>query len=81
MALRMPFLQGYFGVGPLTRETQIFLEGYYLKALILRCVKQRRNVRRRPLPVKIAFDRFKIGRYYPLRIQRQCDHILSLLAA
>ena len=80
MALRMPFLQGYFGVGPLDSETRIFLEGYYLKALVLRCVKQRRNVRRRPLPVKIAFDMFKTGRYYPRRIERQCDLILSLLA-
>jgi hypothetical protein len=80
MALRMPFLQGYFGVGPLARETQIFLAGYYLKALVLRCVKQRRNVRRRPLPVKIAFDKFRIGRYYPRRIEQQCDLILNLLA-
>jgi Ser/Thr protein kinase RdoA (MazF antagonist) len=80
MALRAPFLQGYFGVGPIDRKTSIFLEGYYLKALLYRCVKQRRNVGRRPLPVRIAFDKFKIGRYYPRRIQQQCDRILELLA-
>ena len=80
LALRGPFLEGYFGTDRLDRDTRVFLEGYYLKALVYRAVKQRRNVSRRPMPVRLLFDRTKIAGFYPRRITRQCALVSELLA-
>jgi hypothetical protein len=79
LALREPFLRGYFGSADLSPGDQLLLEGFYLKALVYRSVKQRRNACRRPLPVKLAFDRTRIARYYPRRITQQCELISKLL--
>jgi hypothetical protein len=79
LALREPFLRGYFGSAELSPADRLFLEGFYLKALVYRCVKQRRNVCRRPLPIKLLFDKTKIAGYYPRRIARQCALVTELL--
>ncbi len=78
LALREPFLDGYLGRAPGAEEAQM-LEGYYLKALVFRCAKQRRNVASRGRVGAWGFDRVFVARRYPARLERQCARILSAL--
>lgn len=73
-----PFLTGYFGRSPDDREL-LMLAGYYLKALLFRCSKQRRNVTRRGAFALSLFDRFRLRGYYARRVAHQCDRIETLL--
>jgi len=75
MKLQSDFLDGYFPRDGVTSHDRIMLDGYYLKALLYRCHKQRRNVAGMSAPIRIYFDRFKVGRSYPRRIERQCISI------
>ncbi|MDH4037351.1 MAG: phosphotransferase [Candidatus Krumholzibacteria bacterium] len=77
LALREPFLQGY-GRGT-DGDDATALEGYYLKALVFRCAKQRRNVAARGRLPAAAFDRVFVARRYPERLERQCRLIQKLL--
>ena len=46
-AMRDPFLDAYFAGAPPDPARKVYLEGYYLKSLLFRCAKQRRNTARR----------------------------------
>jgi hypothetical protein len=78
LALRGPFLAGY-GRGSERGDDATALEGYYLKALVFRCAKQRRNVASRGRLQAAAFDRLFVARRYPERLDRQCRLIQQLL--
>jgi len=80
MALRPPFLAGYFGDTP-ADEVALLVEGYYLKALLFRCAKQRRNTSKRGALAERVFDALRVRRYYPRRLSRQCALIDRLLDA
>lgn len=77
-ALRDPFLRGYLGASPDETQTRL-LAGYYLKALLFRASKQRRNVGARGTLPRALFDRFRLRGYYARRVARQCDLIDRLL--
>ncbi len=79
-ALRAPFLEGYFGPGPRDPLLDIYLGGYYLKSLLFRCAKQRRNTSKRGRAVLFAFDTARVRRYYPRRLEEQCRRVGDLLA-
>jgi hypothetical protein len=80
MALRDNFLAGYFGPdNPLTLEQRILLEGYYLKSLLFRCAKQRRNVTKKGRLMRLVFDLTRIRSYYPKRLRKQCESVEALL--
>ncbi len=80
MALRNNFLAGYFGPdNPLTLDQRILLEGYYLKSLLFRCAKQRRNVSKKSRLMRRVFDLTRIRSYYPKRLKKQCERIEVLL--
>lgn len=78
LALRDPFLEGYRGGAP-AGDSSTILEGYYLKALVFRSAKQRRNVARRGRVWAAAFDRVFLARRYPERLERQCRRIQHML--
>ena len=80
MALRDNFLGGYFGgVEPLTIDQHILLEGYYLKSLLFRCAKQRRNVSKKSGMMTKLYDLTRVRSYYPKRLSLQCDRVERLL--
>lgn len=80
LLLRAPFLGGYFGDDSGSAlDRRIVLEGYYLKNLVFRCSKQRRNMHRRSRMLGWVYDRMYVGGYYPVRIEQQCRHIDRLL--
>jgi hypothetical protein len=79
-ALREPFLAGYFGSGTRTHETDVYLAGYYLKSLLSRCAKQRRNTAKRGRAARVLFDAARTRRYYPRRLEAQCRLVERLLA-
>ncbi|HEX5133269.1 MAG TPA: hypothetical protein VFX92_12375 [Candidatus Krumholzibacteria bacterium] len=80
-SLRVPFLHGYFGREPAAPERDLLIEGYYLKSLLFRCAKQRRNTRQRGAAALALFDSLRLRRYYARRVLRQCHTITACLAA
>lgn len=80
MALRDVFLTGYFGSDePLTLEQRVLLDGFYLKSLLFRCAKQRRNVSKQNVLMTRLYDLTRVRSYYPKRLGIQCDRVESLL--
>jgi hypothetical protein len=79
-ALRAPFLDGYFGAAPREPQLEVYLAGYYLKSLLFRCAKQRRNTSKRGKAALFVFDAVRVRRYYPLRLEEQCRLVGALLA-
>lgn len=79
--MRAPFLAGYFG-GAFTDATHgACLEGYYLRSLLFRCAKQRRNTAARGRVALAAFDFTQVRGYYARRLARQCGIIQERLRA
>ena len=79
-ALRAPFLDGYFGEGRRDPLLELYLQGYYLKSLLFRCAKQRRNTAKRGRAALLVFDAARVRRYYPRRLAEQCQRVDALLA-
>ena len=79
-ALRAPFLDGYFGAAPREPLHEVYLAGYYLKSLLFRCAKQRRNTAKRGKAALFVFDAARVRRYYPRRLAEQCRRVDALLA-
>jgi len=80
-ALRAPFLDGYFGATPREPLLEIYLAGYYLKSLLFRCAKQRRNTAKRGKAALCVFDTARVRRYYPRRLEEQCRRVDALLTS
>jgi len=80
-ALRQPFLAGYFGSDAAGNvETRILVEGYYLKALVARGLKQRRNTAKRGRAALALFDRVWLAHRYARALAAQalrCDQLLA----
>lgn len=82
MALGRVFLSGYFGgEEKLTAERRLLLGGYYLKSLLFRCNKQRRNVTKKGRVARGLYDLTRLRSFYPNRLNEQCDRVERLLAA
>jgi hypothetical protein len=79
-ALREPFLAGYFGTHGRPPLAEVLLAGYYLKSLLFRCAKQRRNTAKRGRAALRFFDAARTRRYYPQRLEAQCNRVDALLA-
>ena len=80
MTLRDDFLGGYFGSNqPLTLEQKVLLEGFYIKSLLFRCGKQRRNVSKQNRLMTRLYDLARVRAYYPRRLRTQCDRVENLL--
>lgn len=80
-ALRDPFLRGYFGDDGDAAARRVLIEGYYIKSLLFRCAKQRRNTSKRGRAALAAFDALRLRGYYPRRVARQCEVAGAALAA
>jgi hypothetical protein len=76
--LRAPFLEGYFGPGD-DALRDVLLSGYYLKSLLFRCAKQRRNTARRGRAAVAVFDALRLRGFYPRRLVRQCALVRACL--
>ena len=72
-AMREPFLTGYFAGAAPDPERELCLEGYYLKSLLFRCAKQRRNTTRRGRAALAGFDALRLRGWYAQRLRRQCE--------
>jgi hypothetical protein len=73
-ALRGPFMRGYFGsASGEDGEREAMIEGYYLKSLLFRLAKQRRNTSKRGRAAVAAFDALALRGHYPRRIRQQCE--------
>jgi Ser/Thr protein kinase RdoA (MazF antagonist) len=79
LALRGPFLEGYFGRATTDAETTLMLEGYYLKALVARCLKQRRNTSARGRAAGALFDAIWVRRRYATRLRAQAARVAAVL--
>lgn len=79
-AMRGPFLDGYFTGAADDAARAVYLEGYYLKSLLLRCAKQRRNTAKRGRAALGLFDALRLRGYYPRRLGVQCERVASALA-
>jgi hypothetical protein len=80
-AMREPFLSGYFGDTRFSTEHTLCIEGYYLKALLFRCAKQRRNTAKRGALPLALFDAQRIRHWYPQRLLRQCQLVDRCLSS
>ena len=80
-AMRDPFLAGYFAGAPDDPARAVCLEGYYLKSLLFRCAKQRRNTAKRGRAALAVFDALRLRGYFPRRLAAQCRRVEKELSA
>jgi hypothetical protein len=80
-AMRTPFLEGYFAGAAADPARDVYLEGYYIKSLLFRCAKQRRNTTRRGRAALALFDALRLRGYYARRLVGQCRRAEERMAA